>query len=492
MNCAAKHRLPCSPIPSACKVQVPWQSPWALPRNTRLITLNSNTFTMDVEEYVRRHLRAGEGDDAIERELAGIVRSYKPDETAEYARSFARAVLAEVRNTEGLSGDFFSYFPSRTKMGEFGVGSRGTGDFFVHRQIARIIGKTGASVGVDELDDAGAVALAPGMNGPRFVVCSVDGMHSRLSDFPFLAGFHVTRATLRDVYVMGARPLMLFSDIHVADDGDIAKIFDYTAGICAVGELMDVPLVAGSTLRIGGDMVLGDRLTGCVGSVGLARHLTARRETRPGDIVLMTEGSGGGTIATTALYSGYPEIVEETINLDFLRAADALIKSPAIDLVHSMTDVTNGGLRGDAHEMAETAGCRILVEQDRVADLVRPGVRRMLEELEIDYLGVSLDALLLTLPPGAVDEVSAVVRSSGVAIREIGRVEAGSPGAFLVVDGEEQPFIPRFRESAYTPVKKVADRRPRDQEAMREAVLRAADAAVEKKARVVDRLRPRA
>ena len=116
----------------------------------------------------------------------------------------------------------------------------------------------------------------------------------------------------------------------------------------------------------------------------------------------------------------------------------------------------------------------------------------MLEELEIDYLGVSLDALLLTLPPGAVDEVSSVVRSSGVAIREIGRVEAGSPGAFLVVDGEEQPFIPRFRESAYTPVKKVADRRPRDQEAMREAVLRAADAAVEKKARVVDRLRPRA
>ena len=42
-------------------------------------------------------------------------------------------------------------------MGEFGVGSRGQGDFFAHRQIARIIGKTSASVGVDEMDDAGAV-----------------------------------------------------------------------------------------------------------------------------------------------------------------------------------------------------------------------------------------------------------------------------------------------------------------------------------------------
>jgi hydrogenase expression/formation protein len=446
---------------------------------------------MDVEEYARRHLRAGEGDDAVWRELTGIVRSFKPDEPVEYARAFARAVIDEVRNTEGLSGDFFSYAPSRVKMGEFGVGSRGSGDFFAHRQIARIIGKTGASVGVDELDDAGAVELASGGEGPRFVVCTVDGMHSRLSDFPFLAGFHVTRATLRDVYVMGARPLMLFSDIHVADDGDVAKIFDYTAGVCTVGELMNVPLVAGSTLRIGGDMVLGDRLTGCVGSVGVSRHLTARRETRPGDVVLMTEGAGGGTITTAALYYGYPEIVEETINLDFLRAADVLIDSPVMDGIHSMTDVTNGGLRGDAHEMAQTAGCRILVEQEQVAGLVRPGVRRMLEELEIDYLGVSLDALLLTLPRDVVDEVSNVVRSAGVNIREIGRVEAGSPEAVLVVDGKEHAFTPRFRESAYTPIKKVADRLPRDQDTMQEAVRQAADAAVAKKKRVMDRIRSR-
>ena len=129
-------------------------------------------------------------------------------------------------------------------------------------------------------------------------------MHSRLSHFPFLAGFHVTRATLRDVYVMGAAPVALLSDIHVADDGDVAKIFDYTAGIAVVAEAMGVPLVTGSTLRIGGDMVLGDRMTGCVGAVGVADYLTARKETRPGDIILMTARAGGGTIATTALNSG--------------------------------------------------------------------------------------------------------------------------------------------------------------------------------------------
>jgi hydrogenase expression/formation protein len=314
-------------------------------------------------------------------------------------------------------------------------------------------------------------------------------MHSRLSDFPFLAGFHVTRATLRDAYVMGARPVMLFSDIHVADDGDVAKIFDYTAGICTVGELMGVPLVAGSTLRIGGDMVLGQRLTGCVGTVGISRHLTARRETRPGDVILMTEGAGGGTIATAALYSGHPEIVEKTINLQFLRAADAILKSPVLGRIHAMTDVTNGGLRGDAHEMASTAGCRILIEQELVGELVQPDVRSMLDDLEIDYLGVSLDSLLLALPPDAMDEAISIVSAQGVKIREIGRVEVGGPGAVLVVDGKEQDFSPRFRESAYTPVKKVADRRPKDPGAMHAAVLQAADEAVAKKNRVVRRLR---
>ena len=53
---------------------------------------------------------------------------------------------------------------------------------------------------------------------------------------------------------MGADPVAMLSDLHLADDGDVGKLFDFTAGVCAVSELVDVPLVAGSTLRVGGDM----------------------------------------------------------------------------------------------------------------------------------------------------------------------------------------------------------------------------------------------
>ncbi|MDD3373188.1 MAG: AIR synthase-related protein [Methanoculleus bourgensis] len=440
---------------------------------------------MDVEEISRRHLAAGTPDDDIVRLLSRDILTIKRDRIPPaYAEEFARAVLTEAKNSTGLTGDLFTFEPAGSSMGEFGVGSRGAGDFFAHRQLARIIGRTSATVGVDEMDDAGAVCA-----GGDYIITTVDGMHSRLSDFPFLAGFHVTRATLRDVYVMGAKPVALLSDIHVADDGDVAKIFDYTAGVTAVGEAMGVPLVTGSTLRIGGDMVLGSRMTGCVGAVGVARHLTARKAIQPGDVLLMTEGAGGGTIATAAIYSGFPEVVDETINLHFLKACEALLASSVLPGIHAMTDVTNGGLRGDAYEMAETANCRIVVEEDELRTLVQPKVLAMLDALEIDYLGVSLDALLVVAPPEVAPEIKQVVGSAGVAMKEIGYVEEGAAESVLVVDGKIRDFSPRFRESAYTPVKKVVDGDKRDFEEMKAGVERAAEAAIAKKERMLARLR---
>jgi len=439
---------------------------------------------MDVEEYARRGIAQGMDERTLESNLVDHILQIK-NTRADYASQFARAVIEEVKNTEGLTGDLFSCDTAGVGMGEFGVGSRGKGDFFAHRQIARIIGKTSASVGVDEMDDAGAVIS----DGGKYIICTVDGMHSRLSDFPFLAGFHVTRATLRDAYVMGARPIMLFSDIHIADDGDVAKIFDYTAGITTVGEAMNVPLVTGSTLRIGGDMVLGSRLTGCVGAVGVAEHLTARKATSPGDVLLMTEGAGGGTIATAAIYSGFPEVVELTINLNFLTACETLMKSPVFTQIHAMTDVTNGGLRGDAFEMAETAKCRIVIDETDIGSLVQPQVKEMLEALKIDYLGVSLDSLLVVAPKTAAGEICRVIGSAGVTMKQVGHVEAGKAEAVLRVDGKDHDFSPRFRESAYTPVKKVVDTEIRDFDEMKAAVLRASESAIRKKERVLSRLK---
>ncbi|GAH54317.1 unnamed protein product, partial [marine sediment metagenome] len=93
-------------------------------------------------------------------------------------------------------------------------------------------------------------------------------------------------------------------DVHLGDDADISKLFDFMAGISTISELTNVPITAGSTLRIGGDMVIGDRLVGGIAAVGVCKRILARRNIIPGNKILMTEGSGGGTITTTAIYSG--------------------------------------------------------------------------------------------------------------------------------------------------------------------------------------------
>ena len=95
-------------------------------------------------------------------------------------------------------------------------------------------------------------------------------------------------------------------------------------------------------------MVLGDRMVSAVGAIGVIEkgEPTARKRAEVGDVILMTEGSGGGTISTTALYYGMFDVINETINVDFLKSCKSLIENDLLKHIHVMTDVTNGGLRG--------------------------------------------------------------------------------------------------------------------------------------------------
>ena len=436
--------------------------------------------SMDLEGFAKRGLSRGHPD--LEERLAEMIVEVKGERiTRAHAERLAKAVLEEARATLSPRGDVFDLPVAGVTMGEFGVGSRGLGDFYAHEKIAEVIGETDAVVDSRQLDDSGAVEV-----GGRYIVLTVDGMHSRLSDYPFLAGFHVTRATLRDIYVMRARPVAMFSDIHLADDGDLSRLFDHLAGIAAVGELTGVPLITGSTLRIGGDMVIGDRLTGCVGAVGVSDRLSPRKDAAPGDVILMTEGAGGGTVCAAALYYGRHEVVDETMNIKFLEAASVLLEQEVE--IHAMTDVTNGGIRGDAKEISKTAGVKLIFQEERMARLVNRRVLEMLEDLEIDYLGVSIDALLIIAPPSSAGEIVRAVRGAGVEIDAIGRVEEGR-GVELHADGGVMDFEPRFRESAYTPIKRAVDEGPaREFLEMREKVDRAAERAIAKKRRFVERI----
>jgi hydrogenase expression/formation protein len=400
---------------------------------------------MDLEGYARRKLSLGENRLKVKRELVSLLKTYKNLESKRL-KTIAEAVIEEVEKSSNAKGKLIDFYRSNVTMGEMGVGSRGSGDFFVHRQIAKLVGaKKKAYVSPLDQDDAGVIRYK-GAN----IVLAIDGTHSRLSDFPFLAGFHVARASARDVYVMGARPKAFFADLHLADDGDVSKLFDFMAGVGVVSSHLNAPVLSGSTLRVGGDMVIGERMVSGVGCIGIAKTIWARRFAQVGDVILMTRGAGGGTITTAAIYSGHYDVVRETINLDFAHAAQALLNSRVT--IHSATDVTNGGLRGDCFEIAHSANVKINLFRDAIGRLVNRRVGAMLRELEIDHLGVSLDALLVICPPSSEKKIKAVMKKKGIDIEKIGYVEE-SKAPQVTLDGEK--VTPRFRESAYTKIKKV-------------------------------------
>jgi hydrogenase expression/formation protein len=453
---------------------------------------------VDIEGFVRRNIK-DEDESTVQKTLTAKILEYKNIDQNQ-ANKMAAAVIEEVKNTLKIDShpdefmrDLIKYPESHVSMGDIGVGSRGAGDFFVHRKIAEIISNTKSSAYISpSAQDDGGVVKAEIDSKDVYVTTAVDGIHSRLSEYPFLGGFHVARATLRDVCVMGADPIAMLSDLHLADDGDVGKLFDFTAGVCAVSELVDVPLVAGSTLRVGGDMVLGDRLVSAVGAVGISQYPpTARKRAESGDIVLLTEGSGGGTISTTAIYHGMFDVVWETMDINFIKASEAIFQSGLLPEIHAMTDVTNGGLRGDAHEITKTTGLGLTFYEDKIRSMVNPKVLDMLEKLDIDPLGVSVDSLMIIAPEDIAMRVKTAILNAGVRIDEIGFVDQSGVSKLIRETGEEE-LKPLFREAAYTKIKKiVGDIEPEDFESMKKKVQTAALDAIKKKDKIVKTINER-
>jgi len=457
---------------------------------------------MDLEGYTRRELQKQTPEEEIINQLSALIINIKFNDNSneinkQKASALADAVLHEVKKTnKEIKNEFIKNLltspKAGVKMGEMGVGSRGEGDFFVHRKIGKIA-SLGAKAMIlpDAQDDAGVVKTDTG----ELVVVAVDGTHSRLSEYPFIAGFHVARAALRDIYVNGAKPVALLDDLHLADDGDVGRLFDFVAGISAVGELTNIPLIAGSTLRIGGDMVIGERMVSGVGAVGIAKsesQVTARKNIKCGDKILMTLGCGGGTIATAAIYSGNFDVVAETLDVGFMKAGDALHNSGMLEKIHAMLDVTNGGLRGDANEIIGTLknnknkNCGLIFHESKIKKLVNPKVYELLENLDIDYLGVSIDSLMLFVSPKNCDEVMNVIKNAGVEIDIIGEVVPGDSAVLVCENGCKKELKPLFRESGYTKIKKViGEKTPGEFEEMKKKVSGAYRETIEKRNKIL-------
>ena len=155
----------------------------------------------DLEGLARRLMEKGFTEEEIIVRLVNEYRDFK-DIEKDSATLLAAAIYEECKRSDikTVSDPFIRYLLEINKanvtVGKQGVGCRGVGDFFVHKLIAELSEtEEKAYLQPSSLDDAGAVKLSD-IEGFKaddnlIIVSKMEGIHSRLSDFPFLCGFHV-------------------------------------------------------------------------------------------------------------------------------------------------------------------------------------------------------------------------------------------------------------------------------------------------------------
>ena len=371
---------------------------------------------MDLEDLTLFMIEKGLKEDQVLAVLAAAL-TLRKDLSLERALRIAKGLYDDVIKISKNSREFAPK-PLGIKVGEGGVGSRGLGDWLVHEAL------TSLSQG----GDAGAVGD---------LLLAVDGFHSRLSEVPLLMGFHATRAAIRDVMVAGGLPIATLIDVHLADDTDVAYLLDVTAGAYVASEACGAKLVGGSTLRIGGDAVIGRRVTGGSFAVGRRVRDWSRFSAKPGDVLYATVGKGGGTITAYALTHDKPELMRLTLNVDFVKEIKLAMK---YDCVKGAFDWTNGGIVLDAFEISKKQKVKIVLEET-VYEAVHPELLKALEEDGIDPLRTSVDSIVF-IAEGNCD----------LPFKRIGRVEEGE-GVYLA--GKE--LRPSFREAPYTHLKRAVE-----------------------------------
>ncbi len=106
--------------------------------------------------------------------------------------------------------------------------------------------------------------------------------------------------------------------------------------------------------------------------------------------------------------------------------------------VHSMHDVTEGGLANGLHEIAIAAKVEIVVDKAQIPLFEES--RIICDAFGLDPLGViASGALLITAPPLEAENILERATREGVTMTRIGHVNQGVPSVKLITSRGQEP-----------------------------------------------------
>ena len=311
--------------------------------------------------------------------------------------------------------------------------------------IAKLLAPLSANdPGAFGLTDDAAVLNVPG--GQDLVVTKdmlVEGVHFLRDDPPDLVARKALRVNLSDLAAKGATPKNYLLGLSLSPWIGDAWLTRFAGGLADDQKRYAVTLVGGDTTATPGPLMLSVTAFGMVPS-GRMIH---RKGARPRDAVFVT-GSIGDAGAGLAVLKG------EGVGLsDFDRSAlisRYQLPEPRVSLgpqllgiASSALDVSDG-LLADLDHIAKVSEVRIAVDAAKIP--VARATRALWGQGQETVLRAATSGddyeIAFTAPTSARKRIEDLSRSSGVAIAEIGRVEAGS-GAHLLDERGKPIAVPR-------------------------------------------------
>ena len=264
-------------------------------------------------------------------------------------------------------------------------------------------------------------------------------------------GWYAVQVNANDIACTGGTPRWFLATMLVPErftEEQAEELFDQILDAC---NAMDVVLLGGHsevTYGIDRPLVTGTML----GEVARDR-LVKTGGAREGDSIVVTKGIAIEGTALLALERAgdlrKAGVAEDIITLS-AEMLDILGISVIIDAqvacgaaqIHSMHDVTEGGLITGLRELAAASGLGLAIEEDSVP--VLPATREVCQALELDPMGLlASGALIITLPSGEVPSLLSELEKKGIDGWEIGMMLAPEEG-LISIGREGEVELPQF------------------------------------------------
>jgi thiamine-monophosphate kinase len=312
-----------------------------------------------------------------------------------------------------------------------------TGESAEDRLIARYFRPLAAQPGAfGLLDDAAVIAPPPGCDLVLKTDGVIAGVHFFADDPPDGIGRKALRMNLSDLAAKGARPLGFLLALALPGGTDEAWLAAFARGLGEDAERYGCPLLGGDTDRTPGPVSVSIAAFGAVPHGKMVRRSTAKS----GDHVLVT-----GTIGDAALgvkLRRDPSFAERwrlTAPMVAHLTQRYLLPQPrnalaAAVLQHASAAIdVSDGLAGDIGKLCRASSLAAEIDVARVplSDAARAVVAAEPALIETALTGGDDYEIVVAVAPAGLTAFRAAADAAGVAVSEIGRMEAGERARFV-------------------------------------------------------------